>query len=388
MNARFSKCLVSVVLIAALALAIVPFAGAQEGAVKHAGVRIGYFAFDPYEVDTLVDGKLAPGGGWNEGWWLCFYPEQDKPYVFWGFSATPYLNIPSGTHEFTFVPKGANLDEAILGPQGVVLEAGHRYELAVVGELEDNSLKLLVIDETVEFAEADPSADQMVLLLHDIKGAPPIRHELDFQATVEDLAYGQFATYSFAGENQAAYWRVRTSEVPRMELMFFTTVPLPGGISEFGGLIGSYPGQWGDDFSVVTNWWYVEETTVLDGGMVAVGDDIAGEIPKIGTRVKYILTLDVDTALNIYAKATGPRTDDASGMKFDPVLYIYDAEDNTLFWNDEYSISHLSLDAEGIWDAGLEGVEVAAGNYSIEVGGGGDFNAGPYTLIVESVASE
>ncbi|NLF74068.1 MAG: hypothetical protein GX573_00100 [Chloroflexi bacterium] len=47
MNARFSKCLVSVVLIAALALAIVPFAGAQEGPP----VKV---EFTPYEGNPIL----------------------------------------------------------------------------------------------------------------------------------------------------------------------------------------------------------------------------------------------------------------------------------------------------------------------------------------------
>ena len=75
-------------------------------------------------------------------------------------------------------------------------------------------------------------------------------------------------------------------------------------------------------------------------------------------------------------------------MKFDPILYVYDAQGNTLFWNDKSSIAHLSLDSLGVFDAGLEDIDLAAGDYTIEVGGKVDFNTGPYTLIVENAASE
>ena len=262
MNARFSKLLFVVMLAAVLtlpALAITPSARAQTNDNGRTGVRIGYFAFDPYEVDTLIDGQLAPGGGWKEGWWLCFYPGQDYPYVVWGYAATPYLVFPSGAHEIAFVPKGENPDAAILGPQEVVFEAGHRYELAVIGEQEDGSLNLLVIDETTVFAEADPQTDFMGILVNDIKGAPPVELKVDYSVKIESLAYGQFDMYLLAGEDQSTYMSMRTKGTLTSELMSFTTVPIPSGISEFAALIGSVPGAWGPRYSLVSNWWYVTD---------------------------------------------------------------------------------------------------------------------------------
>jgi hypothetical protein len=124
----------------------------------------------------------------------------------------------------------------------------------------------------------------------------------------------------------------------------------------------------------------------MDGGTVAAGDTIVGEIADGGNRVSYTLTLDADTSLNLYANATGPRTNDESGMRFDPVLYVYDAQDRSLFWNDEATYEDdVSL---GISDAGMEGIELTAGVYTIEVGGFIDLITGPYELIVESATSE
>jgi hypothetical protein len=159
------------------------------------------------------------------------------------------------------------------------------------------------------------------------------------------------------------------------QLLSFQTATLPSGISTFEAIIGSYPGDWGTDYSYVSNWWYVGDMTVNDGGAVSVGDTIAGEIPAVGNRVQYTLTLDADVSLNLYANATGPRTNDESGTTFDPALYVYGAQGRSLFWNDEitYNDDSISDATIGIFDAGLEGIELAAGVYTIEVGAAVDF---------------
>jgi hypothetical protein len=90
------------------------------------------------------------------------------------------------------VPKGEGLDAAIFGPQEVAFEEGHLYSLAIIGEIEDDSLSLLVLDETEAFAEADPTVDYMMTLVHDIQGAPPIEFSVDLSAVIENLGYGQF----------------------------------------------------------------------------------------------------------------------------------------------------------------------------------------------------
>ena len=110
---------------------------------------------------------------------------------------------------------------------------------------------------------------------------------------------------------------------------------------------------------------------------------VAGEIAEIGTRMGYARSLDADTSLNLYANATGPRTNDRSRTRFDPVLYVFDAQGRVLFWNEE--ITHDD-DSRGIFDSGLEGIELTAGSYTIVVGG---YHAtGPYELVVASAVSE
>jgi hypothetical protein len=373
------------------ALAVTPLAGAQQEAAGMARVRIGYFAFDPYQIDTLIDDEPMASGGWEEGAWLSSsFAAFGMPAIILGPASTPYLNFPSAVHNIAFVPKGEGLEAAIFGPQEVTFEDGHYYSLAVVGEMEDNSLNVLVIDETEAFSEADPSTDYMITLVNDIKGVPPITFTATSRVVAENLGYGQFATGRLSGDYQPRYFRGVTTGDQSAYLFAFTTSALPPGLLEFSVLIGSYPGIWGKDYFWVGNWWYVGDITVSDGGTVAVGDTIAGEIPKVGNRVDYTLTLDSDASLNLYASATGPRTDDESGTTFDPILYVYDAQGRTLYWNDEstYKDDILGDTTIGISDAGLEGIELTAGVYIIEVGGWMDIASGPYKLTVESAAND
>jgi hypothetical protein len=95
--------------------------------------------------------------------------------------------------------------------------------------------------------------------------------------------------------------------------------------------------------------------------------------------VAYTLSLDSDTRLNIDVVSTGLRTADSiqSGL-FDPMYYVYDSSGRLLFWNDERSAE------DGTPNAGLEGVSLKAGVYTIHVGGFTDLIAGPYRLVVAS----
>jgi hypothetical protein len=389
MNARFSKLLLSVVLIAALivpALAILSSAGAQEEAATVARVRIGYFAFDPREFDTFIDGKPAPfGASWEKAGWLAWtHPDPSYSYIVCCVT-TPFIDFSSGVHSFAFAPKGAGLDAAIFGPQEVTFEAGHVYSLAIVGEMDDHSLNVLVIDETEVFSEADLRADFMIIAVHDLKGAPSVDTRVTPSEQTTGLEYGQFTTGWWPGGSIVSIHVSSVGDQPTT-LLSFTTVPVPAGISDLEAYIGSYPGERGKDYFFAFNWGYPGEITVIDGGTVAVGDTVAGKIAEVAQRVKYSLTLEADMVLNIYANATGTSTAGyGSGGMFDPSLYVYDAQGNLLWWNYELSWED---DIAGKYDAGLEGITLTAGVYPIEVGSGNDLTSGPYELIVQNAASD
>ena len=377
---RHLGCLILFSLLLAMSFPMTAAAQEETGDVR---VRIGYYAFDPKEVDTFVDGEPASVlvSGWAEGWWLADSIPGFPPIIIC-CAVTPYFHFSSGVHSFAFVPKGESLDAAILSPQEVDFTDGHVYALAVIGEIANHTLKLLQIDESEAFAESDPRTDFVFTLVHDIQGAPPLDFRVNNLIVAKDLGFGEFATYSLPTNNQSANVEIITTGDQRTWLFSFPP-DLVAGISAFEVLTGTYPGTAGEDYYWVTTWGYPGDQTYTDGGAIAVGDSISGVITETGNRVRYTLTLDSDSSLNLLVNATGLSTNVLSGGRFDPVLYIYDAHGHLLFWNNEIAISD---EVVGDGDAGVEGIALSAGDYTVEVGGYYDFIAGPYKLVVESAS--
>ena len=342
--------------------------------------EFGYFAFDPNEYDTYVDGEQASfSPGWAKVGWatpLVFFP------VFRFDTATPYIDFKTGVHSFAFVPAGQDLGAAILGPQEVTFEAGHRYSLAIIGEIENGTLSLLTIDETEAFQGSDLENSYLAIVIHDTPGAPPIDVIMgsDKDVVVDNLEYGQWAT--FMGTEEFPYWEVFTAEDPPVKLFELDPSAVQHRISDLAALSGSYPGEVGKDIFWDYNWAWAGDVTIAAGGEVAVGDAIAGKIDAPTHRVAYTLRLDLSTVLDIFAIGTGPRTADLidTGL-FDPMLFIYDEHGNLLFWNDEGpGLSQHKGGAAS--DAALTTVSLNAGVYTIQVAGYADLGAGPYALIV------
>ncbi len=348
-----------------------------------ARVRIGYFAFDPKAVDTFVDGELASFSDswayirWNEA------PFPDFQFIRTTFTA-PYVELPAGAHSFAFVPKGEDLESAILGPMDVVLEAGHMVVLAIVGH--DDNFDLAISDETVALAGADPSDRLIFNFVHNLKDGPPVDYRTDNKLMFENLAYGNVATtIEPAGP---AHLSITATGDPSIVFLDNPAEAIPG-ISNVAAFLGEYPGTPGEDYFMTYDWAYTGEITVQDGGVVAVDDEAAGTIEQTAQRVRYALTLEEDAVLNIFVRATEDRAPGSWGQgPFDPALTIYDAHGNLIFWNDELSLADNTLGTLNAFDAGLEGAPLAAGTYIVEVGGSADIIAGPYKLVIESAAAE
>ncbi len=366
--------------LALLALAITPLAAQDE-----ARVRIGYFAFNPSEYDTYIDGELASfSPGWSKVGWntpLIFLPE----YRF--DSATPYLAFDRGVHSLAFVPTGEDIGSAILGPQDVTFEAGHHYSLAVIGEMADDSLSLLTIDETEAFKGVDPGNNFMDVVVHDILGAPPIDIIMGEEVVVDNLEYGEWAVYISSEEFSA--FAVYTAEDQPTLLFQLDPSAAQHRICALSVLTGSYPGEVGKDIFWDYNWNYAGEVVLDAGGEAAVGDALAGKIEAPTHRVAYMLNLDTDAVLDIFALATGPRTEDSNGFGlFDPILHIYDERGNLLFWSDDgVGVSQHKGGEAGAADAALAAISLNAGVYSVQVAGFSDLGAGPYALIIRESPS-
>jgi C-terminal processing protease CtpA/Prc len=104
-----------------------------------------------------------------------------------------------------------------------------------------------------------------------------------------------------------------------------------------------------------------------DGGEIAVGDIVTGEI-SAGERVQYLLNVSEDATLTI-------SLGDEEGA-LDSYLRVYDADGNLLDENDDIE---LGVNINSL----IENVEVAAGDVLIiEVGTYDDAASGEYTLSV------
>jgi C-terminal processing protease CtpA/Prc len=109
------------------------------------------------------------------------------------------------------------------------------------------------------------------------------------------------------------------------------------------------------------------DVTVTDGGEIAVGDEVSGEL-LLGERIRYTLTVEADGALDI--AVAGSEED------LDTYLRIYDAEDALLTENDDVVLGEQINSA-------VTGLEVAEGDVIvIEVGTFDDVGAGTFTMTV------
>lgn len=144
----FSLCLMS-----SFALAQVDKAtGTLTNDATMARLRVAHFVFGGPNIDLLVNGEVPVNKD---------VVQADFPAGFVG----GYLYLEPDTYSVAVVPTGEGVDEALIGPLDIPLEAGHRYTLAMTGQLEDESLTPLVMDDTAILEEARTSPEQGIMIL-------------------------------------------------------------------------------------------------------------------------------------------------------------------------------------------------------------------------------
>ena len=117
-----------------------------------ARLRVGHLVFGAPNIDLLVNGEIPINRD---------VPQADFPAGYIG----SYLYLEPGTYSVAVVPTGKGVDEALVGPLDITLEAGHRYTLAMIGQMEDESLAPLVMDDTEILQEARTSPEQGIMIL-------------------------------------------------------------------------------------------------------------------------------------------------------------------------------------------------------------------------------
>ncbi len=266
-------------LIASLALAQVDQAtGTLTNDETQARLRVSNCVFGGPNVDVLVNGEVAVNGG---------VPQTDQ-----GMGFTGYLYLEPGTYSVAVVPTGKGVEEALMEPVDVSVEAGHRYTVTVLGQADEPSHEALVIDETAAYQElgAKPT-DTTQITINNIRGVPGIDFSLGGMVRNEDVPYGGYKAAIWPSGNVKDL-AITVSGAPDQFIDKVPEVYLPTGVDAFDCFGGAYPGQMGPDFDVHSS-PYTSTLNTVD--FLQVQSDVAAQ--DGGHTITFTTFLNaVDTA--------------------------------------------------------------------------------------------
>jgi uncharacterized surface protein with fasciclin (FAS1) repeats len=238
-------------------------------------------------VDVFVNGKVAVGGDW---------PQTDM-----GFAVSNYLYLEPGSYSVALVPTGKGIDQALLGPIDVQVDAGHRYTVVAIGQRDEQSHTPLVIDETVAFQEigAKPT-DSVHVVINNLKGVPAFDWFLAGKPVVSNVPYGGF---------KAAIWPVgyrddviKVSGAADQWLHSEGTIRFYGpGRYEIACWGGSYPGSIPATYDSVFPSWATSDLNAIDflQGFTDASAQNEGKTPTFVTVLAAIKQAGLtDTLLN------------------------------------------------------------------------------------------
>jgi hypothetical protein len=145
-----------------------------------ARLRVNNCIFGGPTIDILLDGEIAVNDD---------IPQARVPALAtWG-----YVYLLPGTYSVATVPTGMGLEQAVMGPVDVTVEAGHRYTVVVLGQVDEPSHKALVIDETAVYEGIGAtSTDTAHITINNIRGAAGVTFTLDGTVREENVPYGEF----------------------------------------------------------------------------------------------------------------------------------------------------------------------------------------------------
>lgn len=216
--------------------------GAQD-AESPTLIRFAHFALDAPNVDVFVDGEAVV--------------EDAGPAAI-----SDFMGIEPGTHSIAIAPTGEGEDAAVIGPEDVEVEEGHRYSVAVVGHAADSSLMPLVIDETAEIGDTDLSQGVFRILVNNIAGSPPISFYEQDMWVEQNIEPGTYSAELFP----AFFWDTGKAVVgDDLDNIVFDFDPDVDGMGGFWepytvylyGLMGTYPGAMFEDYTIDGGGHYV-----------------------------------------------------------------------------------------------------------------------------------
>lgn len=207
-----------------------------------AHIRAGHFVAGGPNVDVFLDGEAVL---------TDFAPA----------SVSDYLEAEPGQHTVVIAPIGEGLDKAVIGPLEVTLEAEHNYSISAIGQIADNSLKALVIDETAEMADCDMSNNVFRILINNVEGLDSVSFYENDMWVEKNIEYGSYT----ASCVPTFFWdtgkAVVGEDLDNILFDFDSEKDGNGGMWEpytvyFWGLMGKYPGNPDEDYMFGGGVWH------------------------------------------------------------------------------------------------------------------------------------
>jgi hypothetical protein len=345
-----------VVVIALLCFGVAIPSAAQADSAQ---LRLGHFVFDGPAFNLYVNGDAIVG-------------EDDAASLFYPMTLSErYLDFPAGAHTFALAAEGDTLDSAVIGEQELTLEAEHRYLLAVMGNVAADDLHFTLIDETAALEAMDISVSAVSIIINNLSGIPAMDGFFASEVFFSDLAYGDYAVTQDPTEGSGTL--IIADDDPETVIAEFPeAVGSPPNVFGVFVFSGAFSGAQWDGYSALYVGQYVGELSISDGGAIAVGEALPVELTDMGQRVQFTLTLDAAATLDIVQSGEA---------ELDAYLRLYNLAGDIIYENDELS---LDDNAEGIYDAGWNGLELEAGTYIIEAATVVDTGSGAFTLSVSA----
>ena len=347
----FVRSLIALFIFFALSMTV---AAQAEGAQ----LRVGHYVFDAPAVNLYMDGEIITG--------------QDGTPVLFGSMTLPsvYVDLAAGAHTFAVAAEGEALDSALVKAQEFTLEAGHRYMLAVMGNVSLNDLHFTLIDETAIIAENDIDLSAITIIINNLDGILAMDITFADKPVISNLTYGNYGIMQDPTEGSHTHI-IAHGDPTAVILDVPEAVGSPAHFFAVFVFSGTFSGAIWEGYTALYTGQFEGELTIIDGGPIAVGDALPGEFTDMGQRVRFTLTLDKPAVLDIVQ--WGEEELDAS-------LRIYDSAGNMLYENDELSMT----DPAGNWDAGWNGLALEAGTYILEAATFIDTGVGTFTLSVSA----
>lgn len=138
-------------------------------------VRVAHLSLDMPEVDIYMDGILRGAASLSAG------------------EVSDWAALPASTYAFSFVPKGALVDEAFFGPVAVTLPASSWTTVVVLGSSAAETMQIALLDE--HMAEPLETGNARVTFFNAAAGTGPLDVLIaDNLALFSNVAYGEYAT--------------------------------------------------------------------------------------------------------------------------------------------------------------------------------------------------